>query len=89
MVADETKHKQVLLGVVTAPQDPQPMVDVELAIGGGRAADLTAGTASGDQPAAASRRELGGSGAAIVCLAKPFTQRWSAQEWDSAASTAR
>lgn len=74
-MASDAKHEEVVLGVVAALYEAKPVVDVELPLGAGHPADLTAAAAGSDELAAAGGGELGGSRAAIVGLAEALAER--------------
>ena len=87
-MASKAKHEQVVLGVVAALYDTKPVMDVELALGAGHLADLTAAAAAGDELAATGGGELGGSRAAIVGLAEALTERGFAEQGREGAGAA-
>lgn len=59
VMAGEAQNEEVFGGVVTAPEYPETVMDVELSLGGGYATDLAAGSSLGDELLAASRRQFG------------------------------
>jgi hypothetical protein len=88
VVAREAEHQKVLMSVVTASEYPEAMMNVELALGCGYAADFAARASVGDQPPPAGGRQLGSSRAAVVCFAEPLTERGLTEQRCEGAGTA-
>ncbi len=85
----EAEHEQVVFRVVTALEDPDQVMDVELALRAWCAAGLTPTTTHRDQSAATRRGELGGTGSAVVGLAQALAKRWLGKKWRESPRSSR
>ena len=79
-MAGEAHHHQVGDRVVASADDAEPVVDVELPLGSGDAADLAAAASLHDEAPATCRRQGGSPRPPVVGRSHPLAQGLLAQE---------
>ena len=89
VVAGEAQHEQVVLRVVAALENPDQVMDIELALRAWCAASLAPTTAHRDQPSATRRGEPGGSGSAVVGVAQALAKRGLGKQWRESPRSSR